>query len=140
MEENNKQAYEPNQSQPAKQQQNYAQQPVAQQNYVQQPVAQQNYVQRPVAQQPVYVQQQPAYDPTKEVMSVGSYIGTFILSSIPVVNIICWIVWLISSKTNKNKKNYLIACIVLWIIGVLVSIIACLIASALGYDVTKYLK
>lgn len=127
MEEQNKQAYEPYQPQPFAE----TRQPTA---------AQTPYVQQPVVQQPVYVQQQPAYDPTKEVMSVGSYIGTFILSAIPVVNIICWIVWLVSSNTNKNKKNYLIACIVLWIITVLVSVIAVLIASALGYDVTRYIR
>ena len=55
-------------------------------------------------QQPVY--QQLVYDPTKEVMSVGSYVLMFILLSIPVVNVICWIVWLVSPDTNKNKKNY----------------------------------
>ena len=59
---------------------------------------------QPQYQQPVY--QQPIYDPTREVMSVGSYVLMFILLSIPVVNVICWIVWLVSPDTNKNKKNY----------------------------------
>lgn len=57
-----------------------------------------------------------AYDKTSEVMSVGQYIGMFILSAIPVVNLICWIVWLVSPNTNKNKKNFIIAQIVLTII------------------------
>lgn len=60
--------------------------------------------------QPIY--QQP-YDPTTEVMSIGSYILMFILSAIPVVNIICWIVWLVSPNTNKNKKNFIWAQIIM---------------------------
>ncbi len=64
----------------------------------------------------------PQYDQTREVMSVGQYLGMFILSAIPVVNVICWIVWLCSKKTNKNKKNYIIATIVLWLIGVVAAI------------------
>ena len=92
---------------------------------------QQQYSQPPY-QQPVY--QQP-YDKTREVMSVGSYIGMFILSAIPVVNVICWIVWLVSSNTNKNKKNFLIAYIILWVIGIVISIAGVAIAAALGYNI-----
>ena len=65
---------------------------------------------QPQYQQPIY--QQP-YDPTTEVMSIGSYILMFILSAIPVVNIICWIVWLVSPNTNKNKKNFIWAQIIM---------------------------
>ena len=65
---------------------------------------------QPQYQQPIY--QQP-YDPTIEVMSIGSYILMFILSAIPVVNIICWIVWLVSPNTNKNKKNFIWAQIIM---------------------------
>ena len=67
------------------------------------PNTQQNYYnQNTQPQQPPY--QAPVYQPinqTNEVMSVGSYIGMFLLSAIPVVNIICWIVWLVSPNTNK---------------------------------------
>lgn len=65
---------------------------------------------QPQYQQPIY--QQP-YDPTTEVMGIGSYILMFILSAIPVVNIICWIVWLVSPNTNKNKKNFIWAQIIM---------------------------
>ena len=72
--------------------------------------------------QPVYPPTAyPQYDPTNEVMSVGQYIGLFILSGIPVVNVICWIVWLVSPDTNKNKKNFLIAQIVLWVITAVIA-------------------
>lgn len=72
------------------------------------------------------------YDPTTQVMSVGEYIATFILSAIPVVNVICWIVWLCSGKTNKNKKNYIIANIVLYIIGVVIVVIGIVLMTSFG--------
>ena len=95
--------------------------------------------QQPVAPQYAQPQYSQPYDPTKEVMSVGSFIGMFILSSIPIVNVICWIVWLVSPNTNKNKKNYCIATIVLWIIGIIISFAATLIASIAGVDLLSSL-
>lgn len=44
----------------------------------------------------------------------------FILSALPVVNWICWIVWLCSPNTNKNKKNFIWANIIMWVISVVV--------------------
>ena len=48
------------------------------------------------------------------------YVGMFILSALPVVNWICWIVWLCSPNTNKNKKNFIWANIIMWVISVVV--------------------
>lgn len=53
-------------------------------------------------------------------MSIGQYVGMFILSALPVVNWICWIVWLCSPNTNKNKKNFIWANIIMWVISVVV--------------------
>ncbi|MBR0413854.1 MAG: hypothetical protein IJI67_02135 [Clostridia bacterium] len=98
----------------------------------------QNYQAPPVQQaQPGY--SQPAVDPTTEVLSVGSYIGMFILSAIPIVNIICWIVWLVSPNTNKNKKNYCIATIILWVITMIVYGILIAILAAAGVDLAQYM-
>lgn len=99
-------------------------------NEYNQPQQQYSQPYAPEYEQPAYQQ----YDPTKEVLSVGSYIGMFILSSIPIVNIICWIVWLVSSKTNKNKKNYVIASIIIWIIGVIISAILTSAGIITGFD------
>ena len=90
---------------------------------------------QPQYQPPVY--QQPVYDPTKEVMSVGSYVLMFILLSIPVVNVICWIVWLVSPDTNKNKKNYVIANIIIYAISVGVLILAGIVMAALGISLAE---
>lgn len=85
--------------------------PIHQQN----PNRQGNY-QQPY--QPPYQPAPPAYDPTTQVMSIGQYVGMFILSALPVVNLICWIVWLCSPNTNKNKKNFIWANIIMWVISV----------------------
>ncbi|MCI6353556.1 hypothetical protein [Eubacterium coprostanoligenes] len=85
---------------------------------------------QPQYQQPIY--QQP-YDPTTEVMSIGSYILMFILSAIPVVNIICWIVWLVSPNTNKNKKNFIWAQIIM-VAVVYVAVIVALTTTSLGVN------
>ena len=90
---------------------------------------------QPQYQPPVY--QQPVYDPTREVMSVGSYVLMFILLSIPVVNVICWIVWLVSPDTNKNKKNYVIANIILYAISVGILILAVIVMAALGISLAE---
>ena len=124
MEQNNQQFnnqyYQPNQPQQPQQPQPQYQPPQPQyQQYL----------------QPVY--QQPVYDPTKEVMSVGSYVLMFILLSIPVVNVICWIVWLVSPDTNKNKKNYVIANIIIYAISVGVLILAVIVMAALGISLAE---
>lgn len=90
---------------------------------------------QPPYQLPYY----PQYDSTTEVMSVGQYIGMFILSAIPIVNIICWIVWLCSTNTNKNKKNYIIANIVIWAIMIVISVIFVVLGSVLGISAASML-
>ena len=70
-------------------------------------------------------------------MSVGSYVLMFILLSIPVVNVICWIVWLVSPDTNKNKKNYVIANIIIYAISVGVLILAGIVMAALGISLAE---
>ena len=90
---------------------------------------------QPPYQPPYY----PQYDSTTEVMSVGQYIGMFILSAIPIVNIICWIVWLCSTNTNKNKKNYIIANIVIWAVMIVISVIFVVLGSVLGISAASML-
>lgn len=105
-------------------------------NYNQQPPNPQDSNRPPYGQpyQPPYQPAPPAYDPTTQVMSVGQYVGMFILSAIPVVNLICWIVWLCSPNTNKNKKNYIWANIIMWIIAVVILTVFYMVAgtAALG--------
>lgn len=92
------------------------------------------YYQQPSYQQPYQApyQPMPVYDDTREVMSIGSYIGMFILSAIPIVNIICWIVWLVSPNINKNKKNFILAQIIIIAVSYAVAILACVVAAGAG--------
>lgn len=93
------------------------------------PYQQPNYQQPPYQQPYQPAPPAPAFDPTTQVMSIGSYIGMFILSSIPLVNVICWIVWLCSPSTNKNKKNFIWATIIL---SLITSVVATVCYLAFG--------
>ncbi|WP_297488437.1 hypothetical protein [uncultured Cetobacterium sp.] len=59
----------------------------------------------------------------ERVMSVKDWIKVTIIMMIPFVNIIMWIKWLVSDKTNLNLKNFLISglvmmviCFILWML------------------------
>ncbi|MGN0654677.1 MAG: zinc ribbon domain-containing protein [Oscillospiraceae bacterium] len=65
-----------------------------------------------------------------EPISVGGYLGMFILMGIPLVNIICLIVWICSS--NKNTKNFGLAYLILIGISVGISIITTVVIFLIG--------
>lgn len=98
-----------------------------------QPQYQQQYYQ-PQQQQQYYQPQNvaPSYDNTSKPVTVGKWVGLLILSAIPVVNIICWIVWLCSSTTNKSIKNFLVAEIVVYAISIGVVVLVSVLLAALG--------
>ena len=57
-------------------------------------------------------------------MSVGSWIGTLILSAIPIVGFICLIVWGVSSSPEKrSRKNWAIAQFILTLVVVAFTIL-----------------
>ncbi|MAQ77382.1 hypothetical protein CL684_02560 [Candidatus Campbellbacteria bacterium] len=66
------------------------------------------------------VEVEPAVAP---VMTTKDWLWTLILISLPIVNVIAVIVWLTSDTTNKNKKNFALASIILMVIGFILSII-----------------
>jgi hypothetical protein len=49
-------------------------------------------------------------------VTVGGWIAFWIVSSIPFVNFIFWLVLLFSGSTNKTLKNFLVAWIVVFIV------------------------
>ena len=97
-------------------------------NQYYQPTNRPNGYQQPIYQQPPM----PQYDSTTEVMSIGSYIGMFILSALPIVNLICWIVWLASPNTNKNKKNFIWAQIIMIAISYAIVILSAIVITVSG--------
>jgi len=65
------------------------------------------------------------------VMTVGDWIGTFLLSGIPIVGFILLIVWAFDSSTNVNKKNFARAVLLLAAIAVGVWLFFVLIIGSL---------
>jgi hypothetical protein len=91
------------------------QQPV----YAAPPVQQQTFYQQP--SQPIY-NAAPAAVGAK-VMSIGSYILTFILTGIPLVGFILLLVWSFGSDVNPNKKNFCRAVLIMMVVGIILGII-----------------
>lgn len=121
------QYYAPQPTQPTQPAYDYSQQQAQAQ-----PQYQQQYYQ---PQQQQYYQPQnvaPSYDNTSKPVTVGKWVGLLILSAIPVVNIICWIVWLCSSTTNKSIKNFLVAEIVVYAICIGVGVLVSVLLASLG--------
>ena len=122
------QYYAPQPTQPTQPAYDYSQQQAQAQ-----PQYQQQYYQ-PQQQQQYYQPQNvaPSYDNTSKPVTVGKWVGLLILSAIPVVNIICWIVWLCSSTTNKSNKNFLVAEIVVYAICIGVGVLVSVLLASLG--------
>lgn len=75
-----------------------------------------NEQQQPVYGQPVY------YQPQSD-MSIGEWVGTLILTCIPLVGFICLIVWAASSSDEKkSRKNWAIAQLIVMAIMTVLSI------------------
>lgn len=70
---------------------------------------------------PEYV---PPYRQKTADMSVGAWVGTLILTAIPIVGFICLIVWAVSSSPEKrSRKNWAIAQFILMLIGLGIAVV-----------------
>ncbi len=49
----------------------------------------------------------------EKVLSVTDWLKILVIFAIPFVNVVMWIVWLVSKKTNLNLKNFLIASLIM---------------------------
>ena len=56
-------------------------------------------------------------------VSVGGWIGTLLLSLVPGVNFILWIVWAFAAK-RPSRKTFAIACLILTLIFVAAALLA----------------
>lgn len=58
-----------------------------------------------------------------DVMTVNDWIGTIIILSIPIINIIMYFTWAFSDSVNKNKKNFSRATLILTAIGIVFGVL-----------------
>lgn len=60
--------------------------------------------------------------PRRRDVGIANWIGTLLLASVPVVNIILFIVWAITSK-KPSKRNFCIAALILIALCVVLSLV-----------------
>jgi hypothetical protein len=85
----------------------------------------------PSPAQPQYAPPPPAYYPPQQYvandltkpMTIGNYIGFFLLQLIPIANIILLFVWAFGSAVNINKKNLARTLLIFAAISIVLSII-----------------
>lgn len=53
----------------------------------------------------------------EKILTVKDWLKIQLIMMIPIVNLIMWIKWLVSDKTNINLKNFLIASLIMMVIG-----------------------
>ena len=80
----------------------------------------------------------PAYAKKTTDMSVGAWVGTLILTAIPIVGFICLIVWAVSSSPEKrSRKNWAIAQFILMLIGIILTVILVALYGAAVADLLR---
>ena len=73
----------------------------------------------------------PTAEKTCEPMRKRDWLPVFILSAIPVVNIIMLLIWSFSSKTNLSKKSFAQLSLIFLLIGAVVSVAGLVLYAAL---------
>lgn len=53
----------------------------------------------------------------EKILTVKDWLKIQLIMMIPIVNLIMWVKWLVSDKTNVNLKNFLIASLIMVVIG-----------------------
>lgn len=71
-------------------------------------------------------------------LSIGAYIGTFIILAIPIVNLIMLLVWSFSDSVNINKKHMAIAILILILISIVISIGLAILMASLGFGMMDW--
>ncbi len=95
---------------------------------------------------PVTVYTAPAADvpPPKggrySVMGTGSFMGSMLLFSIPVIGFIFMVVWACGGCTNQNKRNFARAYLIWLLIGVAVTAAIALIFMSFGTNLWDVLR
>lgn len=88
--------------------------------------------------QPSYAPQPTVYQ--EEPISTGGYIGILLLLAVPLVNLICLLVWACGGCKKVNKRNLSRAILVLMLIGIVLGGLAMLAGSFLFGDIFDEIK
>lgn len=67
------------------------------------------------------------------IMTVGDWMVTLLILSLPLVNIIMLLVWAFSSGGNTNRRNYCLATLLWFVIVAALSITLFLFVAATGW-------
>ena len=70
------------------------------------------------------------FEPTDEVISVKSWIGTLLLMAIPIVNLVMLFIWAFGSGTNPNRKHFARAYLIWSLIGIAIYLVLLLLFGA----------
>ena len=68
---------------------------------------------------------------SSETVSMGEWIVTMILSSIPLIGLIMILVWAFGGGAKPSKKNYARAMIIMAIIGIVLGIISSILFAGI---------
>ncbi len=69
-----------------------------------------------------------------DIISIWEWLGTFILLSIPIVNIVMIVIWIFSGSTNPSKRNFILAQLIIVAVIVVLAIAIAVLAPALITD------
>jgi len=72
-------------------------------------------------------------------LSVGAYMGMFILMAIPVINLVMLLVWSFSDSGNINKKHFAIGYLIVILIGIVLTVAAIIVYFRLGWGFADFL-
>ena len=87
----------------------------------------------PAPQQAYYTEAEPPRGTRYAPMTIGMYIGTFLLLCIPVANFILLIVWASGGTINQSKRNFARAVLILYGICIVLAVV---LAIAFGTSTT----
>lgn len=98
--------------------------------------------QTPVAPppQPVYAAPPAAAVYQEEPISTGGYIGILLLLMLPIVNLVCVIIWACGGCRKRNKTNLARALLVWMLIGTVLAVLIFLAGSLIFGDQIEALK
>jgi hypothetical protein len=81
---------------------------------------------------PVYI------TPDTSPMSIGDWIITYIVFLIPLLNIIMFFYWILSSSANVNRRNFLLASLIIWVVLFLSGFLIVMLLGGVGTIMSEH--